>query len=136
MVMCGRTCMVDGDVGDGDDDDVDGDGDGRLDGDVGSDLSTSTSTTTASHLEAFELPAQLNLDILLKTKIFSSKICLTMMSLNLLTAVLSEGRGSVALKSDSLEAQQGPKLHLDLYFILLFLFFLLFMSLSKSSSYH
>ena len=126
MVMCGRTCMVDGDVGDGDDDDVDGD--------VRPDLSTSTST--ASHLEAFELPAQLHLDIFLKTKIFSSKICLTMMSLNLLTAVLSEGRGSVALKSDSLEAQQGPKLHLALYFLLLFIFFLLFMSSSKSSSYH
>ena len=98
--------MVDGDVGDGD-------GDGGLDGDVGSDLSNSTST--ASHLEAFELPAQLNLDILLKTKIFSSKICLTMMSFNLLTAVLSEGGGSVALKSNSLEAQQGPKLHLAPY---------------------
>ena len=124
--------MVDGDVGDGDGDDVDGDG--GQDGNVRPDLSTSTST--ASHLEAFELPAQLNLDILLKTKIFSSKICLTMMSLNLLTAVLSEGGGSVALKSNSLEAQQRPKLHLDLYFILLFLFFLLFMSLSKSSSYH
>ena len=126
--------MVDGDVGDGDGDDVDGDGDGGLDGDVGSDLSNSTST--ASHLEAFELPSKLNLDILLKTKIFSSKICLTMMSFNLLTAVLSEGGGSVALKSNSLEAQQGPKLHLDLYFILLFIFFLLFMSSSKSSSYH
>ena len=36
MVMCGRTCMVDGDVGDGDDDDVDGDA--GLDGDVRPDL--------------------------------------------------------------------------------------------------
>ena len=62
--------MGDGDVGDGDDDDVDGDG--RLDGDVRPDLSTSTST--ASHLEAFELPSKLNLDILLKTKIVRQRI--------------------------------------------------------------
>ena len=64
MVMCGRTCMVDGDVGDGDDDDVDGD--------VRPDLSTSTST--ASHLEAFELPSKLNLNILLRTKIVRQRI--------------------------------------------------------------
>ena len=67
--------MGDGDVGDGDDDDVDGDG--RLDGDVRPDLSTSTST--ASHLEAFELPSKLNLDILLKIKDLSSKVFLTIM---------------------------------------------------------
>ena len=69
MVMWGRTCMVDGDVGDGD---GDGDVDAGLDGDVWSDLSTSTST--ASHLEAFELPSKLNLDILLKTKIVRQRI--------------------------------------------------------------
>ena len=62
--------MVDGDVGDGDDDDVDGDG--WLNGDVRPDLSNSTST--ASHLEAFELPSKLNLDILLKTKIVRQRI--------------------------------------------------------------
>ena len=60
--------MVDGVVGDGDD----VDGDGRLNGDVRPDLSTSTST--ASHLEAFELPSKLNLDILLKTKIVRQRI--------------------------------------------------------------
>ena len=43
---------------------------------------------------------------------------------NLLTAVLSEGGGSVALKSNSLEAQQGPKLHLDLYIYLALYIFL------------
>ena len=66
--------MVDGDVGDGDDDDVDGDGDGDggLDGDVRPDLSNSTST--ASHLEAFKLPAQLHLNILLRTKIVRQRI--------------------------------------------------------------
>ena len=40
-------------------------------GDVRPDLSTSTST--ASHLEAFELPSKLNLDIFLKTKIFHQR---------------------------------------------------------------
>ena len=76
--------MVDGDVGDGDgdvgpdldgdggddgdDDDVDGDGGDDGDGDVRPHLSTSS--TTAPHLEAFELPSKLNLDILLKTEIF------------------------------------------------------------------
>ena len=63
--------MVDGDVGDGDGDGDDVDGDGRLDGDVRPDLSTST--TTASHLEAFELPSKLNLNIFLKTKIFRQR---------------------------------------------------------------
>ena len=62
--------MGDGDVGDGDDDDVDGDG--RLDGDVRPDLSNSTST--ASYLEAFKLPSELNLDIFLKTKIVRQRI--------------------------------------------------------------
>ena len=57
----------------------DGDGGGGSDGDGGDDGDgdvrphLSTSSTTASHLEAFELPSKLNLDILLKTKIFRQK---------------------------------------------------------------